>query len=99
MDLNLNEKRIIFQILVLVMKADLITRNEEIAILDKVFNEFGLSIEEFDHMDNLDFDYLKKEFSLFSNEHKCYAINLFKEMSSCDGFVDSREIKIIEDLC
>ena len=70
MDLNLNEKRIIFQILVLVMKADLITRNEEIAFLDKVFNEFGLSIEEFDHMDNLDFDYLKKEFSLFSNEHK-----------------------------
>ena len=56
MDITLQAKRIIFQILVLIMKADSITKEEEVYFLDRVFAEFGLSLDEFDHMDDLDKD-------------------------------------------
>lgn len=98
MEMTLNTKRTIFYILVLIMKADLVCRKEEIAFLDKVFNDFGLSVDEFDHMEGIDFDYLKKEFSTFPDEHKQYAKQLFVEMANCDGFADPREMEIINKL-
>lgn len=98
MNLSINEKRTIFQILVLIMKADDVIRPEEIEFLDGVFNDFHLSIDEFDHMEEIEIDYLKKEFSLFSDETKDYAKRLFIEMSKCDGFVDPRETLLIENL-
>ena len=68
MDITLQAKRIIFQILVLIMKADSITKEEEVYVLDRVFAEFGLSLDEFDHMDDLDKDHLIKEFALLPND-------------------------------
>lgn len=96
MNLTLKEKRVIFQILVLIMKADLVTKQEEIDFLDNVFQEYGLSIDEFDHMDDIDYDYLKNEFSLLSDATKQYAKNVFMQMAKCDGYVDPREVKMIE---
>jgi len=96
--MTLNTKRTIFQILVLIMRADLVNREEETSFLDKVFNDFGLTIDEFDHMDGLDFDYLKKEFSTFNEEQKQYARKLFLEMANCDGYADPREMEIIDSL-
>lgn len=96
MNLNANEKRIIFHILFHIMKADLVTREEEIRFLDQIFKDFKLSIDEFDHMDELDIDYLFKEYISFNDETKVYAHNLFLEMAKCDGYVDSRELEIIE---
>lgn len=98
MNLNITEKRTIFQILILIMKADLITKPEEIAFLDKVFRDFGLSIEEFDHTDNLDIDYLIGEYKLFSDSKKEMANRLFLEMAKCDGHIDQREMNIIEKM-
>lgn len=96
MTLNVTEKRIIFQILVLIMKADEIMRQEEIDFLDKIFNEFELSIIEFDHMDDIDIEYLKKEYSVFCQDKKEYAHKLFLEMANCDGYVDPRETSIVK---
>ena len=98
MDITLQAKRIIFQILVLIMKADSITKEEEVYVLDRVFAEFGLSLDEFDHMDDLDKDLLIKEFALLPNDNKAYAKNLFIQMASCDGFIDSREMELLERL-
>ena len=53
MDLTLEEKRIIFYILVQIMEADAIEAPAEIAFLNSIFQEFNLNITEFDHMDNL----------------------------------------------
>ncbi len=99
MELTLNEKRVIFQILIQIMKADLVTQDEEIKYLDNVFNEFSLSIDEFDHTEQLDLDYLKTQFSNFSDAKKQYAKTLFIGMSQCDGFEDPRETGIINQLC
>lgn len=98
MNISIQAKRIIFQILILIMKADLITKQEELDYLDKVFKDFQLTIDEFDHMDDVDKDYLVKEFSLLDNEQKDYGKKLFLEMASCDGFVDPREMAIINEL-
>lgn len=98
MKLTKEEKRIVFHILVHIMKADLIEDPREIQFLDNVFQEFNLDIAEFDHMELMDIDYLKGEFSNFSKEKKEYSKKLFYDMAGCDGYVDPREVEIIEKL-
>ena len=96
--LNMAEKRVIFYILSLIMKADGILNPAEIDFLDSVFNEFELDVSEFDHMDDLSFDELSKEFDLLSSETQSYAKKLFEEMAKCDGYLDPRELAIIQKL-
>lgn len=96
MNLTLKEKRTVYQILVLIMEADLVNRQEEIDFLDKTFSDFGLTFDEFDHMDDIDIDYLKNEFLTFEDAHRQYASELFYEMAKCDGYVDPREIQMID---
>lgn len=80
------------------MKADLVVKTEEIDFLDRVFKDFELSIDEFDHMDDLDSDYLIQEYRCMSEEKRLFGINLFHKMASCDGYVDPRELDIIKML-
>lgn len=98
MELNIHEKRTIFQILTLIMKADSVTRTEEIDMLDRIFREYQLTLDEFDHMDDIDSDCIINRFKGFSEEKKEYARALFLEMASCDGNVDPRERLLIESL-
>lgn len=77
------------------MKADFVIKHEETEFLDKVFSDFQLSIDEFDHMDDIDMDYLVKEFANISNSKKQYARQLFIDMANCDGYVDPRESQLI----
>lgn len=94
--LTLSEKRVIFRILNLIMKADFVINPAEIEYLDKIFNLFELDICEFDHMEDVDLEELISVFSQFSDETKGYARGLFLEMSKCDGYVDLRELRIID---
>lgn len=96
--LSIAEKRVIFYMLSLIMKADGILNPAEIDFLDSVFKEFELDVSEFDHMDDLSFDELSKEYVLFSSETQSYAKKLFEEMARCDGYVDPRELVIIQRL-
>lgn len=96
--LTISEKRIIFQILVLIMKADSILNPAETDYLNKIFHDFELDISEFDHLEMIDFDYLSSEFSKFTEDKKAYAKRLFVEMSECDGYVHPLERKIIDQL-
>lgn len=69
-ELNISEKRVIFYILSQIMKADNILNPAEITFLDNVFEKFQLGINEFDHMDELSFDELCKEYRILSPETK-----------------------------
>ena len=95
---SLSEKRTIYQILTLIMKADFILNPAEVSFLDRVFEEFNMSIDEFDHMEDVEFEELASAFSLFSKDKKEYAKRLFMEMAECDGYVDPREVAIIKKL-
>ena len=95
---SLSEKRTIYQILTLIMKADFILNSAEVSFLDRVFEEFNMSIDEFDHMEEVEIEELASAFSLFSKDKKEYAKRLFMEMAECDGYIDPRELAIIKKL-
>ena len=95
---SIQEKRVIYNILAQIMKADTIINPAEVRFLDEVFYNFNLSLDEFDHMEEVDFDELSLAFSNFSEEKKEYARQMFVEMSECDGYVDPREKSLIEKL-
>lgn len=94
-NLTISEKRTIFRIMNLIMKADCVVHPAEVEFLDRVFNEYELDYDEFDHMEDLELDELTKEFSTITGNKKEYARKLFKEMSECDGYVDKRESDLI----
>ncbi len=97
-NLTLSEKRTIYNVLTLIMKADCILNPTEVSFLDRVFEDFQLSYDEFDHTEDLDLDVITADFALFSDDIKEYAKQLFVEMSECDGYVDPREVAIIKKL-
>ena len=98
LDFSIQEKRVIYNILAQIMKADTIINPAEVRFLDEVFYNFNLSLDEFDHMEEVDVDELSLAFSNFSEEKKEYARQMFVEMSECDGYVDPREKSLIEKL-
>ena len=49
-------------------------------------------------MDDLSFDELCKEYRILSPETQKYANMLFERMAECDGYVDPRELAIIQKL-
>ncbi len=95
---SLSEKRTVYQILSLIMKADFVLNPAEVSFLDRVFEEFNMSIDEFDHMEDVEFEELASAYSLFSKDKKEYANRLFMEMAKCDGYIDPREVAIIKKL-
>lgn len=97
-ELTINEKRIIFHILILIMNADLHVHPAETAFIDKIFTQFGLDYSEFDHIENLDWDNIARDFGLLSDEARKYAESLFWEMAKCDGYIDPREEDLIHRL-
>lgn len=97
-NLNISEKRIIFRILNLIMKADCIINPAEVEYLDKIFDSFQMELSEFDHMEDVELEELINGFSFFSDETKEYAKKLFLEMAECDGYVDPREMDVINSI-
>ena len=95
-NLTILEKRIIFRILNLIMKADFVINPTEVEFLDMIFDSFQMEFSEFDHMEDVELEELINGFSLFPAETKEYAKKLFMEMAECDGYVDPREAKLIE---
>ncbi len=95
---SISEKRTIYQILTLIMKADFILNPAEVSFLDRVFEEFKMSIDDFDHMEDVEFEELASAYSMFSDDKKEYANRLFVEMAECDGYKDPREVAIIKKL-
>ena len=80
------------------MKADSILNPAEVEFLDKVFADFEMDINEFDHMEEITIEELSSDFSYFTVEKKEYAKKLFVEMSECDGYVDPREVEVINQI-
>ena len=80
------------------MKADLIINPAEVEYVDKIFDSFQLELSEFDHMEDVELEELITGFSFFSNETKEYAKKLFMEMAECDGYVDPREMELIQTI-
>ena len=94
-NITLAEKRVIFRVLNMIMKADYIINTAETEYLDTIFKTFNLDLSEFDHMEEIELNELLDSYSTFPLETKEYARKLFIKMSECDGYVDPRELEII----
>ncbi len=92
------EKRTIVSILILIMEADNVIHSKEVEYINEVFDDFGLSSAEFDHMEMIDFNLLKQQFDNMTATKKRKAKEMFLKMAGVDGFVDYREQQIIDDL-
>lgn len=92
------EKRTIVSILILIMEADNVIHPKEVEYINCVFDVFGLSSAEFDHMEMIDFNLLKLQFEEMTVSKKQIAKKMFLKMAGIDGFVDYREQKIIDEL-
>lgn len=76
------------------LRVELSERQENILEL----KDFSLSLAEFDHMDMLDFDVLKKEFSLMNDEKRNKAKEYFLNLAMIDGNFHTKEKAIINGL-
>ena len=92
------EKLTILAILTAIMEADEVIHPAESAMLGKVLSYFDLRDSITDILDDYDLNLAILEFKQFSAEKQQDAINLFREMASCDGFIDPRESEIINSL-
>ena len=92
------EKRTILQILTLIMEVDEVIHPQEVVYINSLMKEFGLSSAEFDHMDMLDFDVLKREFRIMDKEKQELAKAYFKGLAKIDGNIHINEENIIKEL-
>ena len=84
-NLNISEKRIIFRILNLIMKADCVINPAEVEYLDKIFDSFQMELSEFDHMEDVELEELINGFSLFPDETKEYAKKCYQNSGGRSG--------------
>lgn len=95
---NIERYALIF-ILMQVMEADSIIHEQEIAFLNRMFIKFKITEQEISIISNLDLQQCESIIREMESLKKEEAISLFKEMASCDGYTDPRELKIIDHLC
>lgn len=92
------EKLVILAILTAIMEADGMIHPAESSMLSRVLSSFDLRDSITDILDDYDLNLALAEFKQISAKKQKEAINLFRTMASCDGYIDARELEIIDSL-
>jgi uncharacterized tellurite resistance protein B-like protein len=79
------------------MDADFVIHEKESEFLNNIFESFKITESEVSIISSLDLIQCKQVVREMDCEKKQYAINLFEKMASCDGYIDPREMRIIEE--
>ena len=95
---NINEKRTIIAILIAIMEADEIIDTHEMNFLDDVIMSFEMTESEMDIIEDIDLNMAISVFKNFDTFKKETAIKCFLDMAKCDGYIDPRELDIINRL-
>lgn len=96
--LTINEKFAIVSILSQIMKADGIIHPKEEEYMDKVYEDFGITVNDIEDMANMNDIQAINIIKELSEEKQQYARTLFEGMAASDGFVDPREMDIINNV-
>lgn len=96
--LSVNEKYAIINILSQIMAADGIIDPGEEEYMDNVFNELGITISDLEDASAIDAIHAKSIINEMSASHKEYTRLLFLGMAKSDGYVDPREMAVIEKI-
>ena len=95
---TISEKSAIINVLTLIMEADNVIHSKEIEYMDKVMSKLQIHIGDLDHMEQSDLHQSQFIIQGMSQEKRIEAKKMFSEMAAVDGFVDSREQDIINNL-
>ena len=95
---TLSEKYAIVNILSAIMEADTIIHPKEIEYMNNIMESLHIVVSDLDHMEMRDFNLNKLIIQSMSKEKRIEVISLFKQMAECDGYIDPREIDIINSI-
>ena len=93
-----NERYAIVNILSMIMEADTVIHPKEIEYMDSVFVDFSITVDDNEHMYNMDMQMCLSIIRNMTTEKQKVAKDMFSIMAAIDGFVDPREKKLIESL-
>ena len=96
--LTINEKFAIVSILSQIMKADGIIHPKEEEYMDKVYEDFGITVNDIEDMANMNDIQAINIIKELSEEKQQYAQTMFEGMAASDGFVAPREMDIINNV-
>ena len=94
--LTIIEKYAIVIILSQIMNADGVIHPKEEEYMNKIYEEFDISIDDLEDMEDMDATQANSVFSVMSDDKKKYARSLFISMSEADGYVHPFESALIE---
>lgn len=95
---TLSEKYAIINILFAIMEADTILHPKEIEFMNSIMESLQIVISDLDHLEMKDYNLDKQTVKSMSIEKRLETMALFQQMAKIDGFVDPRELDIINSL-
>jgi uncharacterized tellurite resistance protein B-like protein len=97
-DFTIPERFAIVGILFRIMEADQIVNTREVEFMDKMLAEFKITESDIDIIDTYEYEQCCTIVRSMDADKKQTAMKIFVEMAKCDGHIDPRELKTIEDL-
>lgn len=95
---TLSEKYAIINFLSAIMEADTILHPKEIEYMNSIMESLQIVVSDLDHLEMKDNNLDKQIIQSMPKEKRVEVISLFQQMAEIDGFVDPRELDIINSL-
>ena len=97
-DFTLTEKYAIINILSAIMEADTVIHPKEVEYMNSVMESLHIVVSDLDHLEIRDFRLDRQIIRDMPNDKRTEAMGLFRKMAEVDGYVDSREIDVINSI-
>ena len=97
-DFTLKIKYAIINILSAIMEADTVIHPKEVEYMNSVMESLQIVVSDLDHLEIQDFWLDRQIIRDMPNDKRTEAKKLFMEMAECDGYVDPREMELIQTI-
>lgn len=97
-DFTLTEKYAIINILSAIMEADTVIHPKEVEYMNSVMESLQIVVSDLDHLEIRDFRLDRQIIRDMPTDKRTEAMGLFRKMAEVDGYVDSREIDVINSI-
>jgi uncharacterized tellurite resistance protein B-like protein len=97
-DFTLTEKYAIINILSAIMEADTVIHPKEVEYMNSIMESLQIFVSDLDHLEIRDFRLDRQIIRDMPNDKRTEAMGLFRKMAEVDGYVDSREIDVINSI-
>lgn len=95
---TLTEKYAIINILSAIMEADTVIHPKEVEYMNNIMESLHIVVSDLDHLEIKDFRLDRQIIREMSIDKRAEAMELFRKMSEVDGYVDPREIDVINSI-